>query len=184
MNLKEARTIRRKLLQHARDEILWARDSAKASCWLACISQLQMAHAYKAMASAMLVKVRELQAAELPPIPERVLVSPETAALLAESDANMTPEGEPERFWWLSFCDPTKPEGTQFLGVVVAGPARRRTQAIALTHKLKINPGGEVATVSIPSNFLRVIPDRWRNRLLDKGETDALSKHIDAVFPR
>ena len=52
---------------------------------------------------------------------------------------------------WMSFADPDKPKGEQFLGVIVTrclGP----TDAMAKTHRLGINPGGEI-------QFSRVDPD-------------------------
>jgi len=80
--------------------------------------------------------------------------------------------------WWLSFCDPDRPTGEQFLGVVIvdvteadvvaATPSvtARRAQfglppfapdawelwmaaAVRLTHYWACNPGGEVASLRI-----------------------------------
>lgn len=51
--------------------------------------------------------------------------------------------------WWLSFADPTKPEGSQFLGVAIVealGPAH----AMKKTKDIGINPGGEVAFYGLP----------------------------------
>lgn len=71
---------------------------------------------------------------------------------------NITPEERNRRFsegiasevengniqcWWLSFCDPGKPEGEQFLGVVVVR-AFGLLHAIDKAWYLGINPGGEV----------------------------------------
>ena len=45
--------------------------------------------------------------------------------------------------FWLSFCDATRPQGQQFLGVIITRAADHLS-AIQKTHKLGINPGGEV----------------------------------------
>jgi len=45
--------------------------------------------------------------------------------------------------FWLSFCDTTRPQGQQFLGVIITR-AIDLLSAIQKTHKLGINPGGEV----------------------------------------
>lgn len=51
--------------------------------------------------------------------------------------------GQPERSWWLSFCDPGKPNGHQFLGVAIV-KAPGFMHAVDKAHVLGINPGGEV----------------------------------------
>lgn len=52
-------------------------------------------------------------------------------------------------YWWLSFADSERPEGSQFLGVCIV-QAKGITSAIRLTHTLGINPGGEVAGFELP----------------------------------
>ena len=49
----------------------------------------------------------------------------------------------PRMFWWLSFVDPSRPEGQRNLGCTVV-EAGGMTEAIAETHLRGINPGGEV----------------------------------------
>jgi hypothetical protein len=105
--------------------------------------------------------------------------------------------------WWLSFCDGAKPTGTQFLGVVIVDvdaadvgrsegvltalrarhglppltDARDQHMAAAIwkTHRLEINPGGEVLAFRIdehaPAAILATAP---RNRLLQRLELTAL----------
>lgn len=57
---------------------------------------------------------------------------------------------------WLSFCDGERPQGTQFLGVAIVevpyrGDVEETVRAgITKTHRLGINPGGEVLTFEIP----------------------------------
>jgi len=50
----------------------------------------------------------------------------------------------PEACLWMSFCDPTKPSGEQFIGVVVTY-AKGMIHAIDKLNRLDINPGGDVA---------------------------------------
>ena len=75
--------------------------------------------------------------------------------------------GDVEQWWWLSFADPERPEGTQFLGVAIV-QAPGIVSAAAVAHRLNINPGGEVAGIPIPAE--QVPADQYRNRLLTKQE--------------
>jgi hypothetical protein len=45
--------------------------------------------------------------------------------------------------WWLSFCDPHKPPGDQFLGVCMVHAPDLKT-AIQIAWVRECNPGGEV----------------------------------------
>ena len=63
-------------------------------------------------------------------------------------DPELTLIEESDYLYWLSFCDPEKPAGTQFLGVILTC-ARNSKQAIQNTLKLGINPGGEVMVIEI-----------------------------------
>jgi hypothetical protein len=56
---------------------------------------------------------------------------------------------QPEVFWWLSFCDPDKPTGSQFIGVIVV-KAHGLTDALTKCNAMMINPGGEVKGFEIP----------------------------------
>jgi len=44
---------------------------------------------------------------------------------------------------WLSFCDTDKPEGEQFLGVIIIN-CLGLSHAILETHEMGINPNGEI----------------------------------------
>lgn len=46
-------------------------------------------------------------------------------------------------WYWMSFCDPKRPEGTQFLGVAIV-EAADEASAVLVSHQLGINPGGEI----------------------------------------
>ena len=70
--------------------------------------------------------------------------------------------------FWLSFCDGKKEKGKQFIGVILI-EAEDFISAIKKTHKLKINPGGEVQGFE-----LEKIPhfEELKNRLVDKKELE------------
>ena len=75
--------------------------------------------------------------------------------------------GEPPVSWWMSFCDPNKPKGEQFLGVVI-------TKATGLMHAhqrawmLGINPGGEIRAQPVAG-----VADEYHDRLLSRAELEA-----------
>jgi hypothetical protein len=105
--------------------------------------------------------------------------------------------------WWLSFCDPDRPEGQQFLGVVIVdvdewdkalgeigatairashglppltdAPDQWFAAAVSKTHRLHVNPGGEAKGHRVDE----IAPPEElarcpRNRLLLEPELDAL----------
>ena len=73
--------------------------------------------------------------------------------------------------FWLSFADPGKPEGTQFLGVAIIQGATLAA-AITRSHMLKVNPGGEIAPMGpIEAKY---IAGEWRDRLLTRDEALAV----------
>jgi len=74
---------------------------------------------------------------------------------------------EPECFWWLSFCDPDKPEGSQFLGAILI-KAHGMTDALTKANVLQINPGGEVRGVALPEECNEFIRPEDVNKLLSK----------------
>jgi hypothetical protein len=82
----------------------------------------------------------------------------------AEEDAGV------RSFIWMSFCDPNKPKGQQFLGVII-------TQSLGLTHAIKethergINPGGEIQSYIFPPGLL--VDVKYLNRLMQKEELEA-----------
>lgn len=66
--------------------------------------------------------------------------------------------------WWLSFADDTKPNG--FLGVIIL-EAYGFTDAIAKTHDMRLNPGGQVRGDTVDPDGL---PKALYNRLLKKSD--------------
>ena len=84
---------------------------------------------------------------------------------------------EPEAWWWLSFCDTEKPEGTQFLGGIFT-KARGFISAVQKTHDLGINPGGECKGMGpIPDEHVTSSPKfrkhiELADRLLSRKDID------------
>lgn len=76
--------------------------------------------------------------------------------------------GEPS-WWWMSFADPHRPTGQQFLGVAIVR-ASGEASAVTESHQLGVNPGGEIALAPIPEDH--VPPPHLRNRLLSRAELE------------
>lgn len=77
---------------------------------------------------------------------------------------------------WLSFCDPDKPEGTQFIGacIVECSAPDDIAGAVRSAWAHGCNPGGEAMGYPIPSERSHEVPKHLRNRLMGKQEwTDA-----------
>jgi hypothetical protein len=81
----------------------------------------------------------------------------------------------PDSCWWLSFADPDKPKGQQFLGVAIVR-APGFVSAIELANSLGLNPGGAVQGTEIdpadifPAHFRKLLS---RKELVDAGYCDA-----------
>lgn len=87
-------------------------------------------------------------------------------------------ETRPGRTWWLSFCDARKPQGAQFVGVVIVR-ADSFSMAVFEAHRLKCNPpGAEVqGTEWAPVKF--VDPTKL-GVLLTRDEAEALEAETAA----
>lgn len=74
-------------------------------------------------------------------------------------------EEQPEKVWlYCSFADEEEFKG----GIIVK--AHGVIDASLMTHRLGINPGGQMAVRDIPDES---VPDKkWQNRLLSKKEVD------------
>jgi hypothetical protein len=68
-------------------------------------------------------------------------------------------------WWWLSFAD-----GGEFLGATLVS-AGSFVEAVAVTHRLGINPGGEVQGTEMP---LMPVDAEWTNRLLSLADVRAI----------
>lgn len=71
--------------------------------------------------------------------------------------------------FWLSFCDPDKPEGSQFLGACIV-EASHFFNAVPAATVLGINPGGEVEIRTIDGPCEAHVPRSWRNVLFRTRE--------------
>jgi hypothetical protein len=88
--------------------------------------------------------------------------------LLAEESA------QPLAWWWLSFADPEKPEGSQFLGACIV-QARGFFGATLVAHALKCNPGGQCRGMG-PISLDAPIQPGWADRLLTKDECEEFNR--------
>ncbi len=75
-------------------------------------------------------------------------------------------------WFWLSFADAGKPRGEQFLGVVIL-QARDSRHAHMESHRLGLNPGGEVLIYPTTEPH-----EQYRNRVLSRIEAGMLGDPI------
>lgn len=68
-------------------------------------------------------------------------------------------------YYWLSFADPNKPKGTQFLGVIIL-EANGFLNAVSKCNYLKLNPGGEIKGLLFSKEKFDKIEDKYKNKLL------------------
>ena len=85
---------------------------------------------------------------------------------------------------WLSFVDRTKPEGGQFLGVIMVD-AKDIMEAVKLCHAMNINPGGEVMGFwfddpAIPTCDQNVLLSA--EQLMDRGHEGITKEEAKKVF--
>lgn len=88
----------------------------------------------------------------------------------------------PVKLYFLSFCDPAKPKGSQFLGAClvegIGAEDERDDKAGAVRNawRLKCNPGGEVACQEVPESMTKHVDASWRHRLLSREECAAFDR--------
>jgi hypothetical protein len=70
--------------------------------------------------------------------------------------------------FWLSFADPDRPKGDQFLGATLI-EADDAMDAVRKAWKAGLNPGGEVLIGEVPDDILPTVPDA-RGKLMTKEE--------------
>lgn len=86
--------------------------------------------------------------------------------------------------FYLSFCDPKRPRGSQFLGAcIVPGGDKgdlKHDLAIAILEAWGrgCNPGGEVAFQRVPDSVATHIAPKWIGRLLTREETEEFGREI------
>lgn len=83
----------------------------------------------------------------------------------------------PYQVWWLSFADPGKPDGEQFLGCVIVA-AQGFAGAVLSARMKEINPGGEVRGVPLPDDVVALVAPGDIDRLLTHDEAVALSDRL------
>ena len=82
--------------------------------------------------------------------------------------------------YWLSFCDPEKPQGSAFLGVSIVAAATFE-DAIGVAWNEGVNPGGEVAGIDLPDDMAARVPDEYKTRLLTREQCAALDAILDGT---
>lgn len=92
------------------------------------------------------------------------------------------PLAEPSAWgwYWLSFCEPSRPSGAKFLGASVVGPAADMLHAVLIAHAMGCNPGGEVEGAPIPASAEARIPPAYRRRVLTREECQELDDLLGA----
>jgi hypothetical protein len=84
-------------------------------------------------------------------------------------------------WWWLSFCDDSRPKGQQFLGACIVGPADSEMHAHMLACAYDCNPGGEIVFQPIPDDRMPRVVDSERNILLpDRSDALAMLTRLEA----
>lgn len=81
--------------------------------------------------------------------------------------------GDPERLWWLSFCDPEKPEGQRFLGIAIVR-APGFVTATQVAHQSGCDPGGECRGFCIDETGEKYVKPEEIGRLLTRAEAEAI----------
>ena len=83
--------------------------------------------------------------------------------------------------WWLSFCDPDRPAGTQFIGVALVAPAVDDfVVAVMEATRAGCNPGGEVQ--GRPHAPMKYWPKESLGKLLTKEEAFAAEAAAKAKY--
>jgi hypothetical protein len=67
-------------------------------------------------------------------------------------------------WWWLSFCDPSRPTGQHSLGVAIVGAASF-PEAVMVAHATGCNPGGEVMGHPVRED-MGAPPAEWDHKLV------------------
>lgn len=81
------------------------------------------------------------------------------------------------KLWWLSFCDPDEPIGSQFLGCCIV-PGADIVEAASAAWAAGCNPGGECQGNEIPEDKLHHCED-WIGRLMSRADVDAFDRAIE-----
>ncbi len=79
--------------------------------------------------------------------------------------------------FWMSFADPDKPSGSQFLGVALVD-ANSLPEAMTISHMSGCNPGGEIHFVEFTDDMLNRIPED-RRTAMDAAPRNTLMSEED-----
>ncbi|HKY40723.1 MAG TPA: hypothetical protein VJN18_32535 [Polyangiaceae bacterium] len=82
------------------------------------------------------------------------------------------------QLWWLSFCDPAKPSGQQFLGACIVN-ACCMLDAIREAHSLGCNPGGEAVGHSVPADCQHRVKPHQIGVLLNREQAESFDKELN-----
>jgi hypothetical protein len=75
----------------------------------------------------------------------------------------------------MSFADPELPTGTQFLGGCYV-QADSLHDVVTCSHKLGINPGGEIVIDEVPQDLIEEhVAEYDRHRLLSRAEIEGMT---------
>lgn len=84
--------------------------------------------------------------------------------------------------YWMSFCDPEKKPGTQFLGACIvdanySGDRRADSEASmrAAWHH-GCNPGGEVQSMKLPDEMAALVPEQFKYVLMSKERCEQFDR--------
>lgn len=83
-------------------------------------------------------------------------------------------------YYWLSFCDPDRPKGTQFLGICIVEAADLPT-AITKSHVLECNPGGEVLSIEFEPDKCPLPIAVVENRFLNRQQMEELFGELEVI---
>lgn len=80
-------------------------------------------------------------------------------------------------FFWMSFGDASLPKGSQFLGGLLI-EADDFHAALLKSHRLLLNPGGEVKSFEVQAPISESIEEEYADRLLTREECAEMEKDM------
>lgn len=93
-----------------------------------------------------------------------------------------------EFVWWISFVDTDQPEPTEpeemapgkgrFVGLAIVDGTSEFIEAVRISHRLGLNPGGQVSACVVPR---AIIPPGKVNTFVPKAEVEAFGAQTDIL---